>query len=300
MTATLSIGIISSYFTKYYHTATNIITTALPLAITIFAPITQFLIDIYGWRGAMLLLAGLNLHVIVAATILKPTNITELDGKSYQCLEEPKKKQHLEDTICDTITACVKDIFNISLFQNGSFIIILIVSVFSDYAYNGWVVFLVSILQGKGLVASEAAIVASVSGTGALIIRIIMIIIQGKMSVRVLLYVGSILVMVSYLSMYFVTSFLVLLVGAFLLGAGLGITGTLVYVAANAIVGEKEAMTAVAWINLMLGIGYIVSGCITGELLQTLHSPVRASFFIFILIWDVALSRKGASPDFSK
>ena len=266
MAATLAIGIISSYFTKYYHTATNIITTALPLAITTFAPITQLLIDIYGWRGAMLLLAGLNLHIIVAAAILKPTNANGLDGNSYHCLQEPNKKQYRNDTICGTLSTCVKDIFNISLFQNGSLIIILIVSALSDYAFNGWVVYLISISLSKGLVASEAATVASVSGTGALIIRIIMIIFQEKISIRVWLYIGSLLVMVSYAGMYFVTSFSALSVGCFLLGAGLGITGTMIYVAANAIVGENEAMTAVAWINVMLGIGYIISGCVTGKL----------------------------------
>ena len=229
---------------------------------------TQIFIDIYGWRGAMLLLSGLNLHVMVAAAVLKPIKTTKLDGFDYHYLEEPNKydkKQDRVDTFCGVICSCVKDIFSISLFKNGSFIIILIVTAFSDYAHNGWIVYLVSISKSKGLVESEAVMIASVSGAGALVIRIIMAVFMSKTSWRTLLYIGSLLIVLSYLGMFFATSFLTLSFPAFVLGVGLGITGALMYVATYAVVGEEEAINAVAWVNVVFGVGYMISGCVTGK-----------------------------------
>ena len=65
--------------------------------------------------------------------------------------------------------------------------------------------------------------------------------------------------------MYFAASFLELSIAAFLLGVCVGITGALIYVAAYDVVGKDEAISAVAWINVMFGIGYIISGYVTGE-----------------------------------
>ena len=75
---TLALALISSYFTIYYHAATNIVTTGLPSAITIFAPVTQLSIDTYGWRGTMILLGGINFHCIAAGVILKPVKQTQV------------------------------------------------------------------------------------------------------------------------------------------------------------------------------------------------------------------------------
>ena len=69
----LALALISSYFSKYYNVATNIITTALPLAIMTFAPLTQVFANVYGWRGAMILLGGIHFHYVAAAAILKTT-----------------------------------------------------------------------------------------------------------------------------------------------------------------------------------------------------------------------------------
>ncbi len=60
----ISIGSIPEYFDKYYNEAVNICCFGTSLAIIISPPITQILLDLYGWRGALLLLCGLNLHTI--------------------------------------------------------------------------------------------------------------------------------------------------------------------------------------------------------------------------------------------
>ncbi|XP_072051921.1 monocarboxylate transporter 12-like [Amphiura filiformis] len=228
-----------------------------------FAPITQMFIDTYGWRGAMLLIGALNLHFVAAVALLNPTDQIRSRTYSYESLDKSNKR---EKDNTNRITSCFKDIINISLLKNSSFIIVLIVSGISNYSYNGWIVYLVSFAQSKGLSPNDAAIVATTSGVGALMIRLLMAILPGQTSHRQLLYVGSALVALSYAGFYFATSFPTVCAVSFILGVGLGILGTQLYVAANAIILEDDAVSAVAWMHVFLGIGYIISGYVTGWL----------------------------------
>ncbi|XP_072044959.1 monocarboxylate transporter 12-like [Amphiura filiformis] len=226
---------------------------------------TQLFIDTYGWQGAMLLIGGLNLHFVVAAALLRPTQQIQafsINSKTYESLEDSSKHQETDD---NSSTSCL-DIINVSLLKNGAFIVVLIVTGLTAYAYNGWVIYLISFAQSKGLSQDDAAIVAIISGLGALVVRLLMATLPGKITPRLYLYVGSVLVMLSYVGFYFATSFLTVSFASFCLGVGLGITGTQAYVAANATIRTDEAVSAVAWIHVFLGAGYIISGYVTGWL----------------------------------
>ena len=263
---TIAIGVIPYYFTTYKNVATNIITTSLPLAIMASAPLTQLLIDIYGWRGAMLLLSGLNLHYIAAAAVLKPSQQIQTN---YNCISY-KRLQNEQDDIKggrnENICNNLKYLFNVSLLLNGHFLSVLIMNMITGYTFNGWVVYLVSIVQSKGLTAHDAANVASVSGFGAFLIRIILAVVQGKATYyKQLFFLGSILAVISYGGMYFATSFWLLSLFSLTLGLGYSIQGSQMYNAANATVEKDYAVGAVAWINVVYGVGYISSGYISGK-----------------------------------
>ena len=40
----------------------------------IFAPLTEYLLSVYNWKGAMVVIAGLVLHGAVAGALFKPIN----------------------------------------------------------------------------------------------------------------------------------------------------------------------------------------------------------------------------------
>ena len=263
---TIALGLISSYFTAYYSAATNIITTALPLAVMVSAPLTQLLVDIYGWRGTLLLFSGLNFHYIAAAALLKSSNQIPSDTKrvSYKPLTK-----NVDDTggheFRNMLSICFKTLWIVSLFKNGHFLISLVVSIVSGYMLNGWVVYLVSIGQSKGLSPYDAANVATISGVGAVLIRITLAACKEKTSYRYLILIGSILGMISYGGMYFATSFWLLSLYGVTLGISYGILGTQMYIGANNAVEKDDAVGAVAWLHLALGLGYISSGYVSGK-----------------------------------
>ena len=269
MGSSLALALTSFYFTTYYNAAINIIIAAFPLAVMVSAPLTQLLIDIYGWRGAMLLFSVLNLHYIAAAALLKPSNQiwTDNKGASYKPLTRVGLSH---DAVgCEfrnILSSCFDAIYNVTfLLKNGRFLIFLAVSMISGYNFNGWVVYLVSIAQSKGLSPIDAARVATISGVGAIFIRIILATVQGKTFYRELILTGSVLGIISYGGMYFPTSFWLLSMYSITLGISCGLVGAQVYVGVNAIVAKDDAVGAVAWINLAFGLGYIASGYVSGK-----------------------------------
>ena len=262
----IAFGLLSTYFITYYNVATNIITTAQPLSIIVSAPMTQLLIDIYGWRGAMLLLSGLNLHYIAAAAVLEPLDQIQTDYKdiSYERLQN--EQSDMKSSKSKNISSYLKSLMNLSIFKNGPFLIVLIICMILGYTVNGWMVYLVSILQSKGLTAYEAANVATISGLGAFLIRIILIVVQGKATYyKQLFFLGSVFAMVSFGGMYFATSFRSVCLFSLTLGVGYSLQGSQTYNATNATIEKEDAIAAVAWISVAYGVGYTASGYISGK-----------------------------------
>ena len=143
--------------------------------------------------------------------------------------------------------------------------IVLVVSLVAGYAFNGWAVYLVSIGQSKGLSPSDAANVATVSGVGAILMRIILATFTDTISYKHLILIGSALGIISFGGMYFTTSFWLLSLYGITLGFSYGLLGSMTYVGTNAIVEKDDAVGAVAWLNLAYGLGYITSGYVSGK-----------------------------------
>ncbi|KAL3854962.1 hypothetical protein ACJMK2_014197 [Sinanodonta woodiana] len=60
------------YFQRHRSLATGIAASGLGIGGTVFPYITYILIDKYGWRGSYFIMAGLCLHTIVFAALLRP------------------------------------------------------------------------------------------------------------------------------------------------------------------------------------------------------------------------------------
>ena len=56
------------------------------------APLLQFLVDSYGWQGCLLVIAGLELHLIACAMLFRPVRLKEeLEFKPDETLEKHRK-----------------------------------------------------------------------------------------------------------------------------------------------------------------------------------------------------------------
>ena len=72
MTALASIVIVQQYFTRRRPLAAGLALCGMACGLMTGGPVTQLLIDRYGWRGTLIILAGLTLHILVLAMMFRP------------------------------------------------------------------------------------------------------------------------------------------------------------------------------------------------------------------------------------
>ncbi|XP_072167493.1 monocarboxylate transporter 12-like [Diadema setosum] len=65
------------YFSDVYEIATGLVLTCAGMGIMVLPLVTEYLGNIYGWRGALLILGGLSLLSVVCGTLLRPVTATD-------------------------------------------------------------------------------------------------------------------------------------------------------------------------------------------------------------------------------
>ena len=95
-------ALLGQYFDKYYLLASGVSETCIGLGIIIFSPLTQVLLDTYGWRNTLLLLGGIYSHMIIGGILLRSpsgwqkfSSLTTngFDDENDPCLE-PNASKH--------------------------------------------------------------------------------------------------------------------------------------------------------------------------------------------------------------
>ena len=67
------------YYAKYRSIATGVSTSGSGLGAAVLPVLVGFLIDVYSWRGSLIFVAGLNLHLFIFAALLRyPSDVSEV------------------------------------------------------------------------------------------------------------------------------------------------------------------------------------------------------------------------------
>ncbi|XP_071803146.1 monocarboxylate transporter 14-like isoform X2 [Asterias amurensis] len=84
----LSRDLIGRCFEKYHTTALSIAGFGVSMGYVIFAPLTQFLLDLYGWKATMMLLGAIICNLTVCGALLKPRDKTTSGHGDYQAVDK--------------------------------------------------------------------------------------------------------------------------------------------------------------------------------------------------------------------
>ncbi|XP_035666624.1 monocarboxylate transporter 13-like [Branchiostoma floridae] len=80
--------IVGQYFHEKRHLAYAMMVTGTGVGGFIFSPVFQLLIDEYGWRGAIIVQAGVTLHLCVAAALMRPLHVPPARGPSQTYISQ--------------------------------------------------------------------------------------------------------------------------------------------------------------------------------------------------------------------
>ena len=260
------IGIVPDYFDKYYQTAVGIYACGTGLGIVILPNVTQYLLDIYGWRGALLLLSGLSLHSIPCGALLIP-------GETADQEYHPLFKQ--KDTVSEKSINKIKkhlfhlgngNAFGLQLLGQRRFITQVLVPGFVwGYTIIGWMIYMVSYAVSKGASIKEGSIVATSGGIGVVVIRIAIPLLHKVMTYKQLIYIASIVTAISLSLTTLLEDYVALNFISVVYGLGIGTLGGELYISAKVNSEESEHFHAVSWLHVAYGTASILSGFVTGK-----------------------------------
>lgn len=137
-----SVVILGFYFKKHLNLANALIGIGESLGTLVFPFITRSLIDWYGWRGSLMILAGFGLNVCVCGFIMKPHT------RSQTC-------HH--DKVCD-----------MKLFLNWRLVMILVYGLTSGVGFVIIYVHLPAFVSSQGASEYEASLMISAIGMSGL------------------------------------------------------------------------------------------------------------------------------------
>ncbi|XP_071795982.1 monocarboxylate transporter 12-like [Asterias amurensis] len=171
------------YFDKHVTTAYGVTGLGDSFAFLIVVPSIQLFLDTYGWRGTMLLLGALLLHLAVCGALIKPPSATgSQDG--YEAALTDEEQETMDNNVepsnrfgcfCfSTIYSFTKNTFQLGLFSSISFWLVVFVFIVMELTYCAWLIYYVQYTTVyKGFTLEDASHFVVAYGVGRTIASIV-------------------------------------------------------------------------------------------------------------------------------
>ncbi|KAF7663947.1 hypothetical protein LDENG_00194850 [Lucifuga dentata] len=152
-----ALTMIGKYFYKKRPIANGLAMAGSPVFLSTLAPLNQYLINVFGWRGSFLILGGLLLNCCVAGSLMRP-------------LGPPPSKIKKDEELANTSTKKEKlsawKIFNkyldLTLFKHRGFLIYLSGNIIMFLGFFAPIVFLAAYAKDMGVDEYSAAFLLSI------------------------------------------------------------------------------------------------------------------------------------------
>ncbi|XP_038064138.1 monocarboxylate transporter 12-like [Patiria miniata] len=280
------------YFREKYPLACFIALTGAPFGMMLFGPITQVLVDTYGWRGAMLLLGGFGFHLVVGGMLVRrPAALyqevpdrdeqlaidgTDCPGKSTEEVKPTKSK------ISNLWNSVVSALF-LNVFVSAEFMIVATVRMMYSIAYGGIVVYIVPNSLALGLSTREASFLPTAWGVGnlaGLVLSALALHVK-LVSVRSAEGIAAGVAAVGLALEPFVSPFVGQILTTFIVGAGMGgaIEGILVMTRCLPF-GDDKLFSVFGWQTFLSGVASSIGDTLSGWLSDATGS-FHATFFLY-------------------
>eukprot|EP00058_Branchiostoma_floridae_P007655 XP_002593143.1 hypothetical protein BRAFLDRAFT_209793 [Branchiostoma floridae] len=252
-----NLAMIGRYFDRRHATASGIAVSGLGVGNFALPPLFQFLIDEFGWRGALLIVAGLMLNGCVCGALMRPIHLAEdqtIDRKAQSSGDQELPMVHHRPFL----------VFSVSMFamQLGN-------SVVS--------VHLVAHAQNLGVEKTSAAFLLSIMGVSEIFSRPLngWLSDRGKISKVYYYMIGVTGMAIANLAIPFASSYTGLVVCMVLYGLFSGIVFPLIAVLVCSYSGASRISSGLGWNFVFQGAAFLLGPPVAGKQFYQLESFVE-------------------------
>ncbi|XP_038058769.1 monocarboxylate transporter 12-like [Patiria miniata] len=274
---------IARRFTTNYATATGIARTGDSIGLFVCAPIVQVFIDTYGWRGAMLLVGAISMHLVVCGALVLRAGAPS--ASRYQKLPADdgiSKHPSQLPSRCTSFYKNLFEIFDIRLLSDFRYWSVAIIACCSKFAFHMWHIYFVSQAKSNGFSLQEAATFVTVGGVGGLIAKLVQgfFLDRGVISSFHLTATAVAVCSVSYCATPWLTSYWPMMTSSLLILTSSGALSCLHDVLSKQVLGVDLLVGTFGWIYFTAAILEFSLGFLPGWLFDTTGSYTTAFVFI--------------------
>lgn len=250
-----SLTIISKYFLAKRPLANGLAMAGSPVFLCAVAPLNQFLLNNFGWRGSFLILSALMLNCCVAGALMRPLPSTPhppAEGERKTVEQQPINGNS------QTKRGCMKTatrLFDLSCFKDRGFIIYLIGNVLFMFGAYAPIVFLPAYAITHGVDEYSAAYLLSIMGLVDMFVRPSTGVVANSKLVRPRVqYFFSFAVALNgacHLFCTLITSFPFLVVYAVFFGLSFGMVFALIFECLMDLMGGERFPSAVGLVTII-------------------------------------------------
>ena len=262
-------SILAVYFDKFYDISNSLAHVGLSLGIIVLPLLTQFFLDNYGWRGTILILAGLNMHIALCGALLIPIQFPS-DSDHSTRTPDPKNinaKSKLKKEQFQTIKTFIT-IFDLDLFKNSEYISMLCAVIGNGYYYSGWLIYLIPHAEDLGFSPYAASALATAGGVGLFVGSLAFPLLAKVLSSKSMILIFHFIAFVALFAdpiVSIVPIYSGLIVSAFAVNFACVVWGCAYIKESSIIVHESRRHSFLSWTYAGYGIGSVLSGFISGK-----------------------------------
>ncbi|XP_038075878.1 monocarboxylate transporter 13-like [Patiria miniata] len=292
------LAIIASYFKKYYPIALLVANLGKSCGDMLYGPITQVLLDTYGWRWTMMIICGLTFHLVPCAAVAKASRVKD-DRNDYRRIAcKDNETDVTSDNSQVESTHCCKAIlaaFDFAILTDVHFILITLASCVTGFCFIGWEVYVVPHGIDHDLNPTQSSFLPTFYGIGNFVGKVVAAVVLQTyvINARWFMCIGALCASCSFFADPFLTSFASLAVVACTVGSGIAITNTVKFILYRELASDDQLLSMYSWQGLFVGLSDVMSGFASGWLYDVTGS-FKATFillaglqfcaFIFVLL----------------
>ncbi|XP_072018083.1 monocarboxylate transporter 12-like [Amphiura filiformis] len=96
-------ALLAQYFERHYSLAIGIVYASASFGLMVAAPVAQFLLDTYGWRGTLLILGGINFHLLFSGSLLRHQAVYQQKADATMKTKLAKNLQNAYSSLCQNL-----------------------------------------------------------------------------------------------------------------------------------------------------------------------------------------------------
>ncbi|XP_061641945.1 monocarboxylate transporter 2-like isoform X2 [Phyllopteryx taeniolatus] len=166
-----SLTIISKYFLDKRPLANGLAMAGSPVFLCFLAPLNQYLLDKFGWRGSLLIIGALMLNSCVAGALMRPIGSCNASSCAQQQKSEEQSNNGNTKKWKQICGSRAKKILAWSVFKDRGFLIYLIGNIMFIFGAYAPIVFLSAYAVSHGVDQYSAAYLLSIMGFVDMFVR---------------------------------------------------------------------------------------------------------------------------------